>query len=106
MSWTPLHEAANRNYVEIVGYLLDNGADIDPQGGDDLETPLIDAASNGHIDTMKLLIEKGADCKLRDKKVFEKKNNSYEPPGILLEIYADGPGVQGQCPGGGPTKTI
>ena len=73
MSWTPLHEAANRNHVEIVGYLLNNGADIDPQGGDDLETPLIDAASNGHINTMKLLIEKGADCKLRDKKVYQNR---------------------------------
>ena len=67
--WTPLHEAANHNHVQIAGYLLDSGAHIDPRGGDDLETPLIDAASNGHIHMMKLLIEKGANCKCRDKEV-------------------------------------
>ncbi|XP_046746534.1 tonsoku-like protein isoform X2 [Diprion similis] len=60
--WTPLHEAANHGYVEIVRLLLNAGADLNDPGGSNCEgiTPLHDAASCGNFSVMNLLIESGA----------------------------------------------
>ena len=47
--WTPLHEACNHGYVDIVALLLDSGAYINASGmGGD--TPLHDAVVNNHIE--------------------------------------------------------
>jgi NF-kappa-B inhibitor-like protein 2 len=61
--WTPLHEAANHGYKDIVDLLLSHGANIDDKGGIDCDgvTPLHDAASNGCMDVMELLLTRGAD---------------------------------------------
>ena len=47
LEWTPLHEAANHGFVDIVKYLLDHGADIQANGHDNT-TPLHDAVCCGH----------------------------------------------------------
>ncbi len=62
--WTPLHEASQRGFIEIVEVLLDTkkkGGVIDacaPAGPENL-TPLHDAAMGGHVDVVRLLITKG-----------------------------------------------
>ena len=65
--WTPLHEVAQRNHLELVRLLLEAGANPNIPGGDENYTPLHDAVEAGHVETVKLLIERGADKKLRDK---------------------------------------
>ena len=69
--WTPLHEACNHGYEDIVGLLIENGAVIDDPGGANCEgmTPLIDAAINGHEGIVKLLIGKGANLACKDTHV-------------------------------------
>ena len=64
--WTPLHEVAQRNHLELVQLLLEAGANPNIPGGDDHYTPLHDAVEAGHVDVVKLLIERGADKNLRD----------------------------------------
>jgi ankyrin repeat protein len=59
----PLLLAAGEGKLEIVRYLLDEGADVDardPLGG----TALIEAAYFGHIDVVKDLLLRGADINL------------------------------------------
>lgn len=60
--WTPLHEACNHGYVDIVNILLDFGADINDKGGPccDGITPLHDAAINGQLEVVDVLIKRGA----------------------------------------------
>ena len=60
MRWTPLHEASQRGFVEIVELLLFNGAVPNVPAGDDNITPLHDAASEGFTDVARLLIKYGA----------------------------------------------
>jgi ankyrin repeat protein len=59
--WTPLTAAALRGHVEIVRYLLDEGARPglrDPQGWSALEL----ACLHGHLGTVSLLLAHGADA--------------------------------------------
>ena len=57
---TPLHLAARGGNVEVVKYLLEQGANL--QGLDNNKaTPLITAAESGKVEIVKLLLEKGAD---------------------------------------------
>ncbi len=69
--WTPLHEACNHGYLEVVQTLLDNGAAINDPGGTHCGgvTPLIDAVINGHTDVVSLLVERGADLSVRNSEV-------------------------------------
>jgi ankyrin repeat protein len=56
---TPLHVAAVRGDVHIIGLLLDAGAEIDVRG-EHGHTPLHEAAGQGHIEAVKLLVSRGA----------------------------------------------
>ena len=69
--WTPLHEAANHDYPDVVKTLLDAGADINDRGGSECNgfTPLIDAAACGNVAVVKLLIQRGANVLAKDDKV-------------------------------------
>ncbi|XP_071488390.1 tonsoku-like protein [Diadema antillarum] len=66
--WTPLHEACNYGYCEIVDVLVSAGADINDRGGDKCDgvTPLHDAVNCGNWVVAKLLISKGAYTKAKD----------------------------------------
>ncbi|XP_011307128.1 tonsoku-like protein [Fopius arisanus] len=68
--WTPLHEAANHGFLEIVKLLVNYGVNINDRGGHQCGklTPLHDAATCGHIDVVDFLIEKGADPRLKTAK--------------------------------------
>jgi ankyrin repeat protein len=56
---TPLHVAAVRGDVHIIGLLLDAGAEIDVRG-EYGHTPLHDAVGQGHVEAVKLLMSRGA----------------------------------------------
>jgi hypothetical protein len=63
--WTPLHYAASGPNVEVVRFLLDQGADVDaiaPNGA----SPLMMAARYGAEDSVRLLIARGADKRVRN----------------------------------------
>jgi ankyrin repeat protein len=63
--WTPLHYGATGPNVEVVRFLLDQGADINaiaPNGA----SPLMMAARYGPEDSVRLLIARGADKRVRN----------------------------------------
>ncbi|KAJ7373027.1 Transient receptor putative cation channel sub A member 1 [Desmophyllum pertusum] len=62
---TPLHVAALNNHSDVVKYLLEQGASIDPR--DKLRrTPLFLAAGVGGTESVRVLIDGGADVKVKD----------------------------------------
>ncbi len=63
--WTPLHYAASGPNVEVVRFLLEQGAEIDaiaPNGA----SPLMMAARYGAEASVRLLIARGADKRVRN----------------------------------------
>jgi NF-kappa-B inhibitor-like protein 2 len=64
--WTPLHEASNHGYVEIVRQLVRAGANVNDPGGANCDgvTALHDAAANGHAAVVQLLLDSGANPNL------------------------------------------
>ena len=56
--WTPLHDAAEKNLLDVARLLIDRGADIDAKSNDGF-TPL-DTAVPESLDVARLLIEHGA----------------------------------------------
>ena len=57
---TALHCASYRGRVEVISYLLDQGANINAKGDFGI-TPLFDACEKGHLEVVELLLSKGAD---------------------------------------------
>ena len=57
---TPLYVASENNHLNIVEYLVDNGADMNKIRVSH-QTPLYVAIERGHFDVMKYLVDKGAD---------------------------------------------
>ncbi len=53
--------AAGEGHIEVVKFLLDNGADVNIKGTNGIDTALMSAAGGGHKEIVKLLIDKGAD---------------------------------------------
>ncbi|KAF5340833.1 hypothetical protein D9758_017068 [Tetrapyrgos nigripes] len=64
----PLHDAAENGYFHIVKVLVENGADVNAEGGK-LGFPLQAAAFGGHLDVVKYLVEKGADVNAKGGKL-------------------------------------
>ena len=58
--FTPLSGASYVGHLEVVRYLLEQGADRD-KADIDGDTPLHDAAGNGHLEIAMLLMSYGAD---------------------------------------------
>ncbi|KAK1932498.1 Protein HOS4 [Phytophthora citrophthora] len=63
---TALSEAACQGHNNIVGLLLERGANPN-KCNDENRSPLYRAAYNGYIDTIRLLLESGGDPRLRSK---------------------------------------
>ena len=59
---TPLHLAVFKSNLEIVKYLVDNGADI--YSGNN--SPLMNAVGNGRLEIIKYLVEKGVNIHARN----------------------------------------
>lgn len=57
--WTPIHEAANHGFLDIVELLLEHGADINSKGGGGY-TPLASAADGGNFVVMEYLLDRNA----------------------------------------------
>jgi len=64
--WTPLHEAAYWNHLNVVKELLDRGANIDAQSNHGF-TALHMAANRNHLNVVKELLDRGADIDAQDK---------------------------------------
>ncbi|MFA9453306.1 MAG: ankyrin repeat domain-containing protein [Candidatus Aminicenantaceae bacterium] len=60
---TPMHFAAESGSVELIGYLLDKGADVNAKNVAD-ETPLHYASGWCHLEAVKLLLERKADVSI------------------------------------------
>lgn len=58
--WTMLHIACQEDNLEMIAYLLKQGATVDSRDSNK-ETPLCAAAGGGHAGAMKLLLDHGAD---------------------------------------------
>ncbi|MCJ7454498.1 MAG: ankyrin repeat domain-containing protein, partial [Wolbachia endosymbiont of Homalodisca vitripennis] len=63
---SPLHIAAQYDYLGIVKYLAERGADLNLRNEDGLSS-LHFAVQNGHLDIVKYLVERGASVNLQDK---------------------------------------
>ncbi|HUF77648.1 MAG TPA: ankyrin repeat domain-containing protein, partial [Thermoanaerobaculia bacterium] len=61
---SPLIQAADAGYLEIVRLLVEAGADVDLVVPGD-ENPLIRAAGSGHLEVVRLLLDRGADPNIR-----------------------------------------
>ena len=57
--WTPLHYAATNGHLDIVRFLLDKGAYVDPESPNQT-TALMMAVRGGHIHVVKELLDRGA----------------------------------------------
>ncbi|XP_068728378.1 transient receptor potential cation channel subfamily A member 1-like [Montipora capricornis] len=63
--WTPLHLAAMNNHADVVKYLLEKGASVDPRDKQ-RRTPLFLAAERGGTEAVKILISSGANVRAKD----------------------------------------
>lgn len=90
---TPLHIAACKNNVEIVKFLLDNGANIDVVKADGRQTPFQEAVACDAYDVVKLLYNRGADVELKkgDNTPLHSAAMSDRPEmvDLLLQLGAD-----------------
>jgi ankyrin repeat protein len=100
-----LHHAVITGEEDIVGLLLDQGADIDARApgfaidpGDSSKwTPLQSAAARGHVELVWLLLKKGANVAARDAKERTAKclASEYKFEDKLKELFLDRPLVEG-----------
>ncbi|OQY40357.1 MAG: hypothetical protein B6229_02025 [Spirochaetaceae bacterium 4572_7] len=59
--------AVRSNHIDIIKYLIDNGADINAISDDRHNTPIMDAASKGLLDAIQILVNEGADLECQSK---------------------------------------
>ena len=77
---TPLHEACSLNYVEMVEFLLQNGAEIGMQMFNQKQRPIHFAAKNDSRECLTTLLAYGADINSLDCK-------NRTPLQVILLIY-------------------
>ncbi|KAI1091578.1 ankyrin [Rostrohypoxylon terebratum] len=91
-----LHLAAEEGYVDVVKYLLENGADVNAKTKD-LKTPLhsaISSKANGMSDIIGLLIDHDAELNCRDERGLTPLMNAclegkWEIVKLLIDAKAD-----------------
>ncbi|ORX41280.1 ankyrin repeat-containing domain protein [Kockovaella imperatae] len=84
---TPLHWAAINAHISTCRFLLDNGAEIDPIGGELKATPLQWAARNGHLYVIHLLLSRGADPNVRDGQGFNTLHLITHSSAVMPLLY-------------------
>jgi ankyrin repeat protein len=62
--WTALHVAINYGHINIVEYLVNNGADVEARYGPENNTPLMLATSKGDEEIVRFLLSRGADPRI------------------------------------------
>ena len=62
--YTPLHRACYNNRIEVVKYLIENGANLSAQTIDGWQ-PIHSAAQWGHVNVVRILVSSGADINAR-----------------------------------------
>ena len=93
--FTPLHLAAFFGHIEVVEYLLKNGADANAIANNPTKVrPLHSAVAHRHLEISKLLVEHGADVNARQQGGFTPLHEaafggSLELAGLLLDHGAD-----------------
>ncbi|MBF0316286.1 MAG: ankyrin repeat domain-containing protein [Oligoflexia bacterium] len=75
--WTPLHGAAYTGQLDVVEYLVSEGADINTIHANGV-TPLNSAAYAGHLNVVKHLMNKGADMNIANHNGYTPLNSAAE----------------------------
>jgi ankyrin repeat protein len=63
---TALHQAADKNFFNVVAVLVRRKVPINLRAGEDLDTPLHLASKNGDYDVVRFLIDNGADINIQN----------------------------------------
>jgi ankyrin repeat protein len=84
---SPLHAAAENQHVDIVTYLIVNGADVNVRDDHARTTLLRVAASHGDMEIVKLLVDGGADVDPVDSRGFTPLIHSAEQGNAALARY-------------------
>jgi len=94
---TPLHRAIQNNRINIISFLLENGANIDEPYPVVGHTPLFFAAFMGHLEATNLLIKSGANIKhlLPNSRknilhcIFDVNPDSTNPSTKVIQVCLD-----------------
>lgn len=63
-----IEEGRDENdFLDLLRFLLDQGADPDARADDDISTPLYNSCTNGHVGMARLLLDRGVDVDGDDK---------------------------------------
>ena len=84
---SPLHWAAINAHVAVCKYLLDQGAEVDAQGGDLVATPMQWAARNGYLYVIQLLVAHGADPTITDSQGYNSLHLVTHSSSIMPLLY-------------------
>jgi len=97
---TALHWAvysSNENSAQVVEYLLDKGALLDPQNNTEKQTPLHWACISGNSQAVTLLIDRGADYLLQDKRGYNSLLHASQYNKSMIVYYLFKQGVPLDC---------
>jgi ankyrin repeat protein len=93
---TALHLAAQKGLVDVVGYLLDHGVNINERSHNRYGvTALQDAALEGQVETVRLLLSRGADPNVVGTFGYTALDDAHDNAAIaaLLKQHGARPGV-------------